>query len=322
MEDKVSIIVPVYNVEKYLEKCLESIIKQTYLNLEILIIDDGSTDNSLSICNQYRDMDQRVCVIHKKNGGLSDARNVGIKNSTGKYICFVDSDDYIEKDYVKTMYQQIKKNKADICCCGKIIESPKKRYCVNSGSDFVVNSKEALKFYLLKNEIDNSAVDKLYRKELFEGIEFPVGRYYEDIGTIYKVFLKADRIVHVKDPLYHYVMREGSISHEEYSDKQIDSFYMTKEAVICIENTYPELKEYADAYYALEIVSTVRRIYHQCGTKVANIKYGNIIDEYQKNYEIFIRNQYVPFIKKIMMWLIKHRLYQIVDVVFILLNKM
>ena len=88
MEDKVSIIVPVYNVEKYLEKCLESIIKQTYLNLEILIIDDGSTDNSLSICNQYRDMDQRVCVIHKKNGGLSDARNYGIEASTGNYIAF------------------------------------------------------------------------------------------------------------------------------------------------------------------------------------------------------------------------------------------
>lgn len=321
MEEKVSIIVPVYNVEKYLEKCLESIIMQSYYNLEILIIDDGSTDNSLNICYRYRDMDQRVYVIHKKNGGLSDARNVGIKNSTGKYICFVDSDDYIEKEYVKRMYQQIEENTADICCCGKIIESTKKSFCVNAGTDFVVNSKEALKYYLLKNEIDNSAVDKLYRKELFEEIKFPVGRYYEDIGTIYKVFLKADKIVHIKDPLYHYVMRKGSISHEDYSNRQLDSLYMTKEAVICIENTYPELKEFADAYYALEMVSTVRRLYHQYGNKVANRKYGNIIDEYNKNYDIFIRNQYIPFIKKIMMWLIKHRLSKIVDIVFILLNK-
>lgn len=321
MDDKVSVIVPVYNVEKYLEKCLISLVNQTYTNLEILIVDDGSEDGSADIYNKYKCIDQRIKIIYKENGGLSEARNIGIRSATGEYICCVDSDDYVENDYVEKMVQQIVYLNADICCCGKIIENGNKVKYINCEKNFVINSKEALKLYLLKNEIDNSSVDKICRKKLYDQIEFPVGKYYEDIGTIYKLILKANKVVHINNPLYHYVMREGSITHEEYSEKQLDSLYMTKEAIKNIENVYPDLHEYTVAYYALEIASTIRRLYQFYGARKMEDKYWNIIEEYQENYEEFIKNPYLPRGKKIMIYLLRYRFYRIVDIVYKILGK-
>ncbi|MEE1035337.1 MAG: glycosyltransferase family 2 protein [Agathobacter sp.] len=295
--EKISVIVPVYNMENYLEKCLNSIVRQTYSDLEIIIIDDGSKDNSSIIYNKFKRQDSRILIIKKSNGGLSDARNFGIINSTGKYICFIDSDDYVEADYIEKMYNAIKKYNADICCCGKIIEKKGKKIYANVNSEFLVNSVDALKLYLQKKEIDNSAWDKLYKRDLFKDVEFPVGRYYEDIGTIYKLFIASNNIVHIKNPLYHYVIREESISHEKYSEKQLDSLYMTKTAVKDITMIYPQLTEYATAYYALELLTTLRRIYHSLGKKEIYTKYNSVFEEYCKNYKYFIYNRYIPFFK-------------------------
>ena len=313
MEEKISIIIPVYNTEKYLRKCLNSIINQTYFNIEILIIDDGSKDGSSVIYNEFKNKDDRIKVICKENGGLSDARNVGIAHATGVYICFVDSDDYVEEKYIEAMYYQIKKNSADICCCGKIIEYPNKKIYRNNKKDFITDSVEALKFYLQKKEIDNSAVDKLFKKELFDDIRFPVGKYYEDIGTIYKVITISKIIVHIKTPLYHYVMRSGSICHEQYSEKQLDSLYMTRQAIKYIDELYPQLIEYTNVYYALELITTIRQIYHYMGRKVLERDYKNIEDEYTNKYSEFIHNKYISFPKKIMMFLLRHHFYNIVD---------
>lgn len=314
MEEKISIIIPVYNTEKYLEKCLDSIIDQTYSNLEILIIDDGSNDGSSKIYNKFKMKDKRIKVIYKKNGGLSEARNVGIDHATGLYICFVDSDDYIENNYIQKMYYQLINHDADICCCGKVVEYPNKKIYKNTNRDLVVDSVEALKLYFQKIEIDNSAVDKLFKMELFKKIRFPVGRYFEDIGTIYKVFSISKTIVHIKDPLYHYVMRNGSICHEQYSEKQLDSLYMTKEAVKYINGIYPQLVEYTAAYYALELVTTIRQIYHCVGKKALNTDYKNIVEEYTDKYSDLIHNKYIPLFKKIMMFLLRCHFYAIVDV--------
>ena len=131
MNELISVIVPIYNVEKYLERCLDSIIKQTYKNLDIILVDDGSIDNSTKICDEYVKKDSRIKVIHKENGGLSDARNVGIDNSDGKYICFIDSDDYIELDMIENLYDGIVKNNANICCCGKLLEYEKNKLPIN-----------------------------------------------------------------------------------------------------------------------------------------------------------------------------------------------
>lgn len=118
MKDLVSVVIPIYNVEKYLRKCIETVIDQTYTNIEIILVNDGSTDNSLQICNQFKEKDKRIKVINKKNGGLSDARNVGIKNAQGKYICFIDSDDFISEKYIEELHNLIVENKAQIAVCG------------------------------------------------------------------------------------------------------------------------------------------------------------------------------------------------------------
>ncbi len=321
MMDLISVIVPVYNVESYLQKCLDSIIDQTYSNLEIIIIDDGSKDRSGEICDYYKNIDSRIKVVHKQNGGLSDARNIGIDISVGEYICFVDSDDYLEKNYVLKMYEKIKDKDIDICCCGKFIESENICKVVNSDSDFILDSVEALKYYLQKKEIDNSAVDKLYRKKMFDDVRFPAGMYYEDIGTIYKLFLKAKKIAHIDIPLYHYVMRKGSISHGVFSKKQLESLYMTREAVKCINQVYPELNEYLAAYYGLEMVTTIRQMYYYWGKKETVAKYSDIIQEYKNNFKSFIHSPYIPFFKKIMMWLIKFQMYRVVNLMIILFKK-
>lgn len=318
---KISVIVPVYNTEKYLEKCLDSISSQTYSNLEIIVVDDGSKDNSAYVYNKFKQKDSRVVIICKNNGGLSDARNYGIIHSTGEYICFIDSDDYIEVDYIEKMYNAIEKYNADICCCGKIIETKNKSNYVNTKNEFVVNSVEALKLYLQKKEIDNSAVDKLYKRILFDHIRFPIGKYYEDIGTVYKLFIASNNIVHIKNPLYHYVMREQSISHERYSEKQLDSLYMTKEAVNDIMRLYPQLKEYATAYYALELVTTIRQIYHSLGKEEIYTKYNSIFEEYCENFKLFICNRHIPFLKKIMMIFIRYRFFILVDRILILIKR-
>lgn len=318
---KISVIIPVYNTEKYLEKCLDSIVRQTYKNIEILIVDDGSKDNSYKIYEKYNDKDDRVHIITKINGGLSDARNCGIEKATGEYICFVDSDDYVELNYIEKMYNAIEKEHADICCCGKIVEKGNKKSLINCKTEFVVNSFEALKLYLQKSEIDNSAVDKLYRKELFDKIKFPVGRYFEDIGTVYKLFFVANKIVHINNPLYHYVMRSGSICHEAYSEKQLDMLHMTREASSNISKLYPELNEYATSYYALSVVTTIMQIYRYMGKEELYSKYKYIIDEYVNNYNLYITNRYIPKIKKIMMFFIRYRFYKFVDVIWTVVKK-
>ena len=188
--DKISIIVPFYNVEKYAPKCIESIINQTYTNLEIILVDDGSPDTCGKICDDYALKDGRIKVIHKKNAGLSDARNVGIKEATGKYIGFVDGDDYIEKDMYKYLYNLIKENNADISICGveEVYEDGSIQDEKAKESIEILSKEDAIKELLLDKKVRSHAWDKLYKRELFENIEYPYGRKMEDIATTYKLF--------------------------------------------------------------------------------------------------------------------------------------
>jgi glycosyltransferase involved in cell wall biosynthesis len=200
----VSVVVPVYNIKNYIEKCLESIISQSYENLEIVVVDDGSTDESGRLCDEFAKKDKRVKVFHKKNGGLSDARNFGIKKSQGEIVALVDGDDYVDADYIKAMYEVMVKDDSDIVVCGFDNIIP---------SSFVVSGEEATKKLLVEQEnIEIVAWNKLYKKELFEkGIEYPVGDKHEDALTTYKLFAEAKKVSYVSKSLYHYVKREDSI---------------------------------------------------------------------------------------------------------------
>lgn len=214
MEEKITVIVPVYRVESYLEKCVDSILNQSYTNLEIILVDDGSPDKCPEICDRYAEKDSRVKVIHQKNGGLSCARNAGIEIATGEYIGFVDSDDYIDSRMYESLYYGLKKSGADIAICGHYVERENRLSIETPPCDNVkeLTSKAALDWLIEDVYIKSYAWDKLYRRVFFESIRYPAGRNYEDIAVTYRLFDRAKKIVMIPEYLYYYQMRSTSIS--------------------------------------------------------------------------------------------------------------
>lgn len=244
MNELVTIIVPVYKVEQYLEKCVESIRKQTYPYLEIILIDDGSPDNCGRICDEYAANDERIVVIHKENGGLSEARNVAIDIASGKYITFVDSDDYLHEDYIGYLYNLMQKYDADMSICefDYITEAGKRlNHPLDNSKEILLDQKESLRYLLKQKPYSNSVSGKLFKASDFSDIRFPKGRLYEDTATTYKLFLKAEKIIFGARPLYYYVARNGSISRSDFSVKQMDKLYHAEMMVSDIVSRYPEL---------------------------------------------------------------------------------
>lgn len=227
MDDKISIIVPIYNVEKYLNKCVDSLLNQTYKNLEIILVDDGSPDNCFKICEDYS-KNENIVVIHKENGGLSDARNYGLKEASGKYVMFIDSDDFVENDMVEYLYKILKDNNADVSICNYNLfyedNSLNNKIGVEIESDLILNKYEALNLLLEDKIIQSFAWNKLYKRTLFDGITYPKGKIMEDVGTTYKLFTKAEKIVVGKEPKYNYLQRSGSILHHKKAKYYIDYF--------------------------------------------------------------------------------------------------
>lgn len=217
MSELISVIIPVYNVSKYLTRCVESVLNQTYKEMEIILVDDGSTDGSAEICDHFAQLDKRVCVIHKQNGGISDARNCGISGSSGKYINFVDSDDFVDRRIIEELYRNMVDNNTDLSICDI-------RYCNekmdnlngvfhhNNLKNSVMNRTEFWEA-LLKDE--NSAYIapwcKLYKKELFYGLSYPVGKIHEDEYMLKDIIERCHRIGIVGKELYYYIQRKNSI---------------------------------------------------------------------------------------------------------------
>ena len=243
--DLITVVIPIYNVDKYLEKCVESVINQTYKNIEIILVDDGSTDESGKICDDYKEKDSRIEVIHKKNGGLSDARNFGIEQATGKYITFIDSDDIVEKDYIEYLYNLIKKYNSEISICAYsiLMESGKK---IDNGKGYCeekLTKLEALDRMLNEKGYSVSACAKLYDVELFKNVRYPIGKLCEDNGTTYKLFDKADTIAYGNESKYYYFKRKGSIMLSSFNEKKFDMIELTDEMCDYIDSKYPELKD-------------------------------------------------------------------------------
>lgn len=212
----ISVIIPVYNVEQYLQQCLESVIGQTYKNLEIILIDDGSTDNSPRICDDFASIDNRIVVIHQHNAGLSSARNLGLDIMKGDYVSFVDSDDWIEKDMFSTLLTTLREEGAEIAVCSYYwVRGDRCLPVDDSGKKVVYNRESALKELFRDKIIRNYVCDKFYKREIFEDIRFPIGRFYEDIAITYKLFNKISKLVAVGIPKYYYRIHENSIVAKE-----------------------------------------------------------------------------------------------------------
>ena len=221
----ISIIIPVYKAEKYIERCIKSILAQTFKDFELLLVDDGSPDRCGQICDEFALQDERIKVIHKENGGLSDARNAGLNIMTGTYVAFVDSDDYIHPEMINTLYEKMVINNADIAICGFVrvdedgaqLEIPK-RIVLEDG---VLNKTEVLG--KINDDLEFGIVcNKLYDAQLFSNIRFPLGKIHEDSFVLPKVYIKSHRITAIPEALYYYVKNPNSITNSVLSVKNYD----------------------------------------------------------------------------------------------------
>lgn len=244
---KISIVVAVYNVESYLERCIQSILRQTYQNIEIILINDGSKDRSGEICEEYKKRDDRIVYIAQENQGLAQARNVGIANSTGEYMMFVDSDDWLEPDYCSGSCKDLEETNSDIVVFGyNMVQEDytiMRRVCADSMC--MVDSHGALEL-LIQNKIQNYAWNKIYKTYLFDTVSFPAGMVWEDIGTTYLLFDKAQKITITNRTLYNYLQRSGSITNAPISLKSLaDIFKLRYEQALYLKETYPDIYEQA-----------------------------------------------------------------------------
>lgn len=227
----VSVIVPVYNVQRELPRCLASILGQTYQNIEIILVDDGSTDNSLKICQQLAATDERICLYSKDNGGLSDARNFGLQHASGDYVAFVDSDDYVEVNYLEELYGALATTKAEVAVCtfkkvdvaGNLIKIVNFPTALQASE---ISGCELLKLVFKKNGYAFVvAWNKLYKRTLFDKLKFEKGKIYEDEYINFPLFWNVKRVVTVDKPLYNYVQRAGSITNSAYSQAKFESLF-------------------------------------------------------------------------------------------------
>ncbi len=222
--DLISVVVPIYNVEKYLEECVQSIINQSYNNIEILLIDDGSTDGSGMVCDKLAERDNRIKVFHKINGGLSDARNYGIEYAIGKYVMFVDSDDVVDEDMVKLLYgiiTSVKNIKLAVCCLSHFVDGENPIFCKNGGS-VILSKEEAVIDFLYQKGISTSACGKLYAMELLENIRFIKGQRFEDNEFMFNVISSCEIIGYNSSKLYAYRHRLNSITTTNFGEKDFD----------------------------------------------------------------------------------------------------
>ena len=308
---KITVVIPVYNVESYIRECLDSITRQTYSDLEILAVNDESTDQSRSIIEQYAMKDIRIRILDKPNGGLSDARNYGIMNASGEYICFIDGDDTIHRTYVEKLHNAIKDG-SDIAVCDMeyVYDGGKKEY--SSGGDFARSSVRE-KPDLIR--INNSACNKLYRTSLFREIDFPKGKLYEDLATVPIQIYRSSSVA--KEPLYYYRQRGGSIQHT------------VDERVFHIYEAIDRCRDYVKTHgNEPEIMKQIEHMYIIFGLDITTLKIKDMDDKEKRvpmlkknmqylleRYPDYSKDRYLKsmgFKKKLIFWLLSKGQYEMV----------
>ena len=257
----ITVIIPVYNVEKYLPKCVESVVNQTYKELEIILVDDGATDKSGMLCDECAKNDARIKVIHKPNGGLSSARNAALDIFKGEYVTYIDSDDHITDDYVAYLYKVLNENDADVSMC-----QLKKIYNDSEGLDMageqiaVLSGSEAIENYLYQRSFTASAHCKLYKRFIFDDLRYPEGYYYEDMAIICKIMDRTKRVVVSNQQKYYYIQRNDSIMGESFNPKKMQRIEVANWVRDFIILKYPQIKKAADARCFLAATQTFREV--------------------------------------------------------------
>lgn len=310
MNDLISVIVPIYNVEAYLDECIESICDQTYENTEIILIDDGSTDNSGKIADNWAKKDARCTVYHKKNEGLSAARNDGIKAAKGTYLIFVDSDDLIEKNMIERLYQEAIEEKVDIVCCGVKSRTVDRDVVRIYQLDSKILNFEEYFTVMYSNEYHKNmglpftvAWNKIYKASLFEKIRYPVGRLHEDYAIIHQLIYLAKKIKWINESLYIYRERPGSIMQSTFSEKKIDEFYAALDRLYFMEHKINN--DTLMNVMIAECLNIGRRYW--CNIKKAESwsddKEREVYQEIKKTYRKYVKNNTFSIVYK-MMWFV------------------
>lgn len=297
MSPLISIILPIYNIEQYLPKCMDSILGQTYKNLEIIMVDDGSTDSCGRLCDEYGEKDKRIVVLHKTNGGLSDARNYGIRHAKGEYISCVDPDDYVDVTYVEYLVGLVMKYKTKMSICqhrviydnGKIKENGKP-------GDECLQTEKCLERMLYHDVIDTSAWAKLYHRSLFDTVEYPTGKLFEDIGTTYALMMQCSKIAVGYESKYTYVFHNNSIVNGKFNPRKFDMIEMTDKMSEDVECRYPSLK---DAILRRRVYSRFSTLNQMIGNDEYNAERSIIIEFILKNKWTTLKDNKAPFRDKI-----------------------
>lgn len=284
----ISIIVPIYNVEKYLNRCVESIIRQSYTNLEIILIDDGSTDNCYEICIQYKKKDKRIKVIHQQNEGLSSARNTGVANAKGDYISFVDSDDWIHPDFIRNLYYTMKKNNSQIVECLAI---PISTYFIDDNNiefdcleNQEFNGEECFNEFIKGKFFKQTVWNKLYKKEVLEDLLFEVGKIHEDEYWTYQVFDKAKKVSYVNYIGYYYFQRNDSIMGRKFSIKNMDGFEARCERLAFVKKNHQNLIQIELLNFSLTCIYYYNLIFNSD----LNIK-SNLLEYVKDCYKVTLK---------------------------------
>lgn len=243
----ISVIVPIYRVEKYMDKCVASILAQTFTDLEVILVDDGSPDSCGEKCEEWAAKDARIVVVHKDNGGLSDARNAGLDIAKGSYVTFIDSDDYIEPTMMETMYHGITQSGAPMAACGiNNVYGELLRPQCKERKEFLCSGEEAFAKLMVGNEIPASICNKMIKREVVGEQRFPVGRLYEDAFFTTELMPKIEQVWVTTEPLYYYVHRQRSITTESFHSKGMDVIRAYEKNMELVEKAYPALQPQAE----------------------------------------------------------------------------
>lgn len=278
----VSVVVPIYKVEQYLRRCIDSLINQTYSNYEVILVDDGSPDKCGDICEEYATLHEKIRCFHKENGGLSDARNYGVTHARGEYIIFVDSDDYVSKDHIEYLVGLLYEYDADLAIAGFLpvkentefseIESLKNNFAEER---VCMTTEEAMIRMLYVKGYGVSAWSKIYPKELVLKYPYPRGRIYEDLATTYKIIGECKKVAYGGNPIYFYLQRSDSIMHQKIDEKHLAGFTAANEQLQYMEKNYPNAINAAHCRYARKVFEFMPRV---------------VYSQYKKeNQKIFIR---------------------------------
>lgn len=246
---EISVIVPVYKVEPYIHKCVDSILAQTFTDYELILVDDGSPDTCGNICDEYAQKDARIHVIHKENGGLSDARNAGVKIACGEYVIFIDSDDYIDADMLSYLYENLKKADADMATCGIYEVYADRIEKQEEEPDFVCSGEEAFRCILRGHTIRGEIWNKLIKRSCISDLEFPKGKLYEDIFYTVDMMQRIKKVAVGTKPKYYYLHRSDSITGKAYRPKLFDIIDGYTKNYQVVQHAFPKLEEEAECLW-------------------------------------------------------------------------